>query len=152
MNGASPRCYANAEERAAFLRELQKISKRESRGYLGVAPRGDPLFAEEIERTADGTGFEFRGIALSPTVQQAGPASVTPSNLLAAAEGAYSPGSQTYRGSVMPTWHPNAMVPASGDTVQKPPDRLLLMIIAHFSAWTSRLDPLPDWISETDGL
>ena len=61
-------------EPRSVLCELQKISKRESRGYLGVAPRGDPLFAEEIERTADGTGFEFRGIALSPTVQQAGPA------------------------------------------------------------------------------
>ena len=111
MNGGSPRCYANAEERAAFLCELQKISKRESRGYVGVAPRGDPLFQDKICAAADGTGFEFRGIALSPTVQQAGPAGVTPSNLLAAAEGAYSAGSQTYRGSVMPTWHPNAMVP-----------------------------------------
>ena len=111
MNGGSPRCYANAEERAAFLCELQKISKRESRGYLGVAPRGDPLFQEHITPAADGKGFEFRGIALSPTVQQAGPAGVTPSQLLAAAEGGYSPGSQRYRGSVMPTWHPNAMVP-----------------------------------------
>ena len=118
MNGGSPRCYANAEERAAFLCELQKISKRESRGYLGVAPRGDPLFAEEIQARADGTGFEFRGVALSPTVQQAGPAGVTPSNLLAAAGGAYSPESQTYRGSVVPTWHPN--VPSTWTPVRLP--------------------------------
>ena len=70
-----------------------------------------PLFQEKIRARADGTGFEFQGMALSPTVQQAGPAGVTPSRLLSAAEGAYSAGSQTYRGSVMPTWHPNAMVP-----------------------------------------
>ena len=36
---------------------------------------------------------------------------MTPSQLLSAVEGAYSAGSQTYRGSVMPTWHPNAMLP-----------------------------------------
>ena len=50
-------------------------------------------------------------MALSPTVQQAGPAGVTPSNLLAAVEAANSPASQSYRGSCLPTWNPNAMVP-----------------------------------------
>ena len=111
MNCASPRCYANAEERAAFLCQLQALEKRENRGYLAADRNGMPLFQEEIRAVPGGTGFEWKGVALSPTVQQAGPAGVTPSNLLAAAEGAYSAGSQTYRGSAMPTWHPNAMVP-----------------------------------------
>ena len=48
-------------------------------------------------------GFEWKGVALSPTVQQAAPAELTPSNLLGAAEGAYSAGSQTYRGECMLT-------------------------------------------------
>ena len=108
MNGASPRCYANAEERAAFLCQLQALAKREGRGYLASDRNGMPLFQEKIRARADGTGFEFQGMALSPTVQQAGG---TPSRLLSAAEGAHSAGSQTYRGFVMPTWHPNAMVP-----------------------------------------
>ena len=43
--------------------------------------------------------------------QQAAPAELTPSNLLAAAEGAYSPASQTYRGDILATWHPSSMVP-----------------------------------------
>ena len=119
MSQACTRCYANPEERAAFQRELQAlaIAKRENRGYLAADRDGMPLFQEKIRATADGTGFEFRGMALSPTVQQAGPAGVTPSQLLPAAEGAYSAGSpcgsqtSTYRGSVMPTWHPSAMPP-----------------------------------------
>jgi hypothetical protein len=109
MSQASPRCYANAEERAAFQTELQALAKRENRGYLAADRNGMPLFQEKIRARAYGTGFEFQGMALSPTVQQAGPAGVTPSQLLSAADGAYSAGSQTYRGSVMPTWHPNAM-------------------------------------------
>ena len=100
MSQACTRCYANPEERAAFLRELQALAKREKTWLPGQ---------EKMRARADGTGFEFQGMALSPTVQQAGPG-VTPSQLLAAAEGAYSPRSQTYRGSVMPTWHPNAML------------------------------------------
>ena len=106
MNGASPRCYASAEETAAFLYELQKLAKRENRGYLAADRNGMPLFTD-----SGSTGFEFQGVALSPTVQQAAPASLTPSNILAAAEGAFSPSSRTYRGSVMPTWHPSAMPP-----------------------------------------
>ena len=101
MSQACTRCYANPEERAAFLRELQALSKRENRGYLAADRNGMPLFQEKMRARADGTGFEFQGMALSPTVQQAGvqQAGVTPSQLLAAAEGAYSPGSQTYRAS-----------------------------------------------------
>ena len=73
MSQASPRCYANAEERAAFQRELQALAKRENRGYLAAVRNGMPLFQEKIRARADGTGFEFQGMALSPTVQQAGP-------------------------------------------------------------------------------
>ena len=48
MNGASPRCYANAEERAPFLCELQAIAKREGRGYLARDQNCMPLFQEEV--------------------------------------------------------------------------------------------------------
>ena len=68
-----------------------------------------PLFQEEI-RAVPG-GFEWKDVALSPTVQHAAPAELTPSDILAAAEGAYSAGSQTYRGECLPTWNPNAMAP-----------------------------------------
>ena len=77
MNGASPRCYANVEERAAFLCQLQALAKRENRGYLADDRNGMPLFQEEI-RAVPG-GFEWKGVALSPAVQQAAPASLTPS-------------------------------------------------------------------------
>ena len=69
MNGASPRCYANAEERAAFLCELQKLAKRENRGYLAADRNGMPLLQDEIRAVPGSTGFEFQGVALSPTVQ-----------------------------------------------------------------------------------
>ena len=75
MNGASPRCYANSEERAAFLCQLQALAKRKGGGYL-ASDRNGRLFQEKIRARADGTctGFERQGMALSPTVQQAGPA------------------------------------------------------------------------------
>ena len=58
MNGASAtgRCYANAEERAAFLCQLQALAKREGRGYLASDRNGMPLFQEKIRARADGTG------------------------------------------------------------------------------------------------
>ena len=72
VSQACTRCYANPEERAAFQRELQALAKRENRGYLAADRNGMPLFQEKIHARADGTGFGFQGMALSPTVQQAG--------------------------------------------------------------------------------
>ena len=60
-----------------------------------------PLFQEEVSEVH----------TISPTVRRTVPAELTPSVLLAAAETAYSPASQTYRGSCLPTWNPNEMVP-----------------------------------------
>ena len=39
------------------------------------------------------------------------PGPVTTSRLLSAAEATYSPANQLYRGSCLPTWNPNEMVP-----------------------------------------
>ena len=50
-----------------------------------------PLFQEEIRARADGTGFKWQGLSLSPTLQQAGPAGVAPSRLLPAADGGCLP-------------------------------------------------------------
>ena len=44
MNGASPRCYANADERGAVLCESQAIAKREGRGYLACDRNGLSVF------------------------------------------------------------------------------------------------------------
>ena len=94
-----------------FLCQLQALAKREilNRDYLAANWNGMLLFQEEV-RAVPGA-FERKGMALSPTVQQAAPAELTPSNLLAVAEGAYSPASQTYRGDILATRHPSSMVP-----------------------------------------
>ena len=90
---------------SANCRPLQRERVVRSRGYLASDRDGMPLFQKKIRAVADG-GFEWRCMPLSPTVQQAGPAGLTPSRLLSAVEVAYSPASQAYRGLSAPTWHP----------------------------------------------
>ena len=73
MSQACTRCYANPEERAAFQKELQALAKRENRGYLAADRNGMPLFQEKIRARADGTGFEFQGMARAVAYRAAGP-------------------------------------------------------------------------------
>ena len=93
--GRDPRIYGDEQKRMRFLAQLQRLNCRQNRGEQGnwrsaeVEPAGIlPVFQEEVSEVQ----------AISPTVRRTVPAEITPSNLLAAAEGAYSAGSQTYRG------------------------------------------------------
>ena len=108
-DGRDPRIYMNETKRMQFLAQLQQLNcgtdgrqRRSDWRSAEVEPAGIlPLFQEEVSEVQ----------TISPTVRRTVPAELTPSNLLAAAEGAYSAGSQKYRGSMMPTWHLNAMAP-----------------------------------------
>ena len=108
-DGRDPRIYMNETKRMQFLAQLQQLNcgtnRRQRRSdwrSAEVEPEGIlPTFAEEVSEVQ----------TISPTVRRTVPAELTPSNLLAAAEGAWSSPGGKYRGSVMPTWHPSAMAP-----------------------------------------
>ena len=94
--GRDPRIYGDEQKRMQFLAQLQQLNCR----HPGQQRRGDwrsaevepagilPVFQEEVSEVQ----------AISPTVRRTVPAEITPSVLLAAADAAYSAGSQTYRG------------------------------------------------------
>ena len=99
--GRDPRIYGDEQKRMQFLAHLLKDCSNWTAGTRpGQQRRGDwrsaevepagilPLFQDEVSEVQ----------AISPTMRRTVPAEMTPSLLLAAAEGAYSAGSQTYRG------------------------------------------------------
>ena len=93
--GRDPRIYGDEQKRMQFLAQLQRLNCRHPASKRGdwrsaeVEPAGIlPLFQEEVSEVQ----------AISPTVRRTVPAEITPSVLLAAADAAYSAGSQTYRG------------------------------------------------------
>ena len=93
-DGRDPRIYMNETKRMQFLAQLQQLNsgtdgrqRRSDWRSAEVEPAGIlPLFQEEVSEVQ----------TISPTVRRTVPAELTPSVLLAAAEAAYSDGSQTY--------------------------------------------------------